>query len=106
MSEVKLIVLYPYPTDIDQFNRDYEEHLKLLHQKMQIPEQVRPYTVMRFGEMPQGKPAYYQMFTQPFPSAEALQQAIGTPEMQEVAADAARLSSGGPPVILVGAEGM
>jgi hypothetical protein len=44
------------------------------------------------------------MFTMPFPSAEALQQAFGMQEMQEVAADAARLSSGGAPVILVGEE--
>jgi len=105
MAEMKLIVLYPYPTDTDQFNRDYQEHLKLLHKKMQIPEHVRPYTVTRFVEMPQGKPVYYQMFTLPFPSAEALQQAMSTQEMQEVAGDAARISSGGAPVILVGVEG-
>jgi hypothetical protein len=40
----------------------------------------------------------------PFPSAEALQQAMGSREMQEVAADAARISSGGPPVVLVGSN--
>ena len=44
------------------------------------------------------------MFTMPFPSAEALQEAMLSPAMQEVAADALRISSGGPPVILVGAE--
>ena len=106
MAEVKLIVLYPYPTDIDQFNRNYQEHLKLLHNKMQIPGNAQPYTMMRFLEMPQGKPLYYQMFTMPFPSVQALQQAMGTKEMQEVAEDAARVSSGGPPVILVAVEGV
>lgn len=105
MAEVKLIVLYPYPADVDQFDRDYQEHLRLLHRKMQIPEHVQPYTVTHFLEMPQGVPVYYQMFTMPFPSAEALLHAIGTQEMQEVAADAARLSSGGAPVVLVGVEG-
>lgn len=105
MAEVKLIVLYPFPVDVDRFNRDYENHLELLRRKMQIPEQARPYTVTRFVEMPQGKPIYYQMFTLPFPSPEALQQAFAAQEMQEVAADAARLSSGGAPVILVGVEG-
>jgi hypothetical protein len=44
------------------------------------------------------------MFTMPFPSAEALQQAMATPGMQEVGADASRISTGGAPVILVGAQ--
>jgi uncharacterized protein (TIGR02118 family) len=104
MAEVKLHVLYPYPLDTEKFDRDYEAHLRLLHARMQIPADVRPYTVTRFGELPQGKPAYCRMFTMPFPSAEALQQAMGSREMQEVAADAARISSGGPPVVLVGSN--
>lgn len=104
MAEVKLFVLYPYPTDIDQFDRDYQEHLSLLCKKMQIPEHVHPYVVTRFVDMPQGRPQYYQMFMMPFPSAEELQQAMSTPEMQDVAGDAARISSGGAPVILVGVE--
>jgi uncharacterized protein (TIGR02118 family) len=105
MSDVKLIVLYPYPPDVEQFNRGYQAHLKLLHAKMQIPEHVKPYTVTIFAETPQGKPAYYQMFSMPFPSVEALQQAASSPAMLEVSADAARVSTGGAPVILVGIEG-
>jgi uncharacterized protein (TIGR02118 family) len=105
MAEVKLIVLYPYPADVDQFNRDYQEHLKFFHEKVQIPPHVRPYTVTRFVETPQGSPVYYQMFTMPFPSAEALQQAMSSPAMQDVARDAVRISSGGAPVILLGVEG-
>ncbi len=104
MAEVKLFVLYPYPTDTDQFDRDYQEHLKLLRKKMQIPEHVQPYAMTRFVETPQGRPIYYQMFTMPFPSAQALQQAMSTQEMQVVAGDAVRISSGGDPVILVGVE--
>ena len=105
MTEVKLIVLYPYPPDVDRFNRDYQEHLKLFNEKVQIPPHMRPYTVTRFVETAQGSPVYHQMFTMPFPSAEALQQAVSSPAMQEVAADAVRISSGGAPVILVGVEG-
>ncbi len=102
MADVTLHVLYPYPLDTEMFDRDYAAHLRLLHAKMQIPEQVRPYTVTRFADTPQGRPAFYQMFSLPFPSAEALQLAMGSREMQEVAADAARISSGGPPVVLIG----
>jgi uncharacterized protein (TIGR02118 family) len=104
LSEVKLVVLYPYPADAAQFDREYAAHLQLLHSKIQIPPQARPYTVTRFVELPSGRPAYYQMFSLPFPSAAALQQVLGSAEMQAVAADAARISSGGPPLVLVGAE--
>lgn len=104
MSEVKLVVLYPYPADAAQFDRDYAAHLQLLHTQMQIPPQARPYSLTRFVDLPSGRPPYYQMFSLPFPSAAALQQAMGSTEMQAVAADAARISSGGPPLVLVGAE--
>ena len=104
MADVKLMVLYPYPTDVAQFDNDYRDHLSLLHQKMNIPEDARPYTVTRILPTPEGHAPFYQIFTMPFPSAEALQQTMGTPEMQEVAADAVRISSGGAPVVLVGTE--
>ncbi len=105
MAEARLVVLYPHPTDTDQFDRDYREHLKLLNEKLRLPELARPYAVTRFTETPMGKPAYYQMFTFPFPSAEALQQVLNSPAMAELAADAVRISSGGDPVFMVGIEG-
>jgi len=104
MADVKLMVLYPHPTDTAQFDNDYRDHLRLIHQKANIPEDARPYTVTRFLPTPEGHAPFYQLFTMPFPSAEALQQAMSSPEMQEVAADAVRISSGGAPVILVGSE--
>ena len=42
MATVRLVVLYPHPTDVEQFNRDYQDHLKLVHAKTQIPEDARP----------------------------------------------------------------
>jgi uncharacterized protein (TIGR02118 family) len=104
MAEVKLMVLYPPPQDPAQFDEDYRDHLRLLHRKMKIPEDARPYSVTRFLPTPEGPAPYYQLFTMPFPSAEALQQVMETPEMQAVAADAVRISTGGAPVVLVGQE--
>jgi len=104
MSDVKLMVLYPYPTDTTQFDKDYGEHIRLLHQKTNIPEDARPYTVTRFFPTPGGPAPFYQLFTMPFPSAEALREAMSSPGMQEVAADAVRISTGGEPVVLVGNE--
>ena len=104
MAEVKLMVLYPHPTDAAQFEADYQDHLRLLHQKANIPDEARSYTVTRFLPTPDGPAPFYQLFTMPFPSAEALQQAMASPDMQEVAADAVKISTGGAPVILVGSE--
>lgn len=105
MSDAKLIVLYPHPTDINKFNRDYEEHLKLLHEKLQFPENVRPYSITRFVETPLGKPIYYQMFTFKFHSIEAMQQGLSSPAMLALAEDANRISTGGVPIFMVGIEG-
>jgi hypothetical protein len=42
------------------------------------------------------------MFTMPFESPEALQSAMASVGMQEVAADANRISTGGLPTVLIG----
>lgn len=102
MSEIRLTVLYPRPADVERFERDYEEHRLLLHRKMGIPEDARPYTMTRFLPTPEGPAPFHRSFSMPFPSTSALRQAMDSPEMQEVAADAARISTGGPPVVLVG----
>ena len=103
MPEVKLFVLYPYPTDVDQFDRDYEAHLKLLDEKSG-PDGL-PYTVTRIQAAADGSQApYYLIFVASFPSMDVLQKVMSTPELQEVAADAVRVSTGGPPVMMIGSE--
>jgi hypothetical protein len=47
-------------------------------------------------------PAFYQLFTMPFESQEALHAAMSSAGMQEVAADATRISTGGALTILIG----
>jgi len=102
---LQLIVLYPQPTNVQQFEADYVNHLTLLHEKTGIPATVKPYTVTKFLPTPQGTPLFYQMFTLPFESPEALQATMLSTGMQEVAADANRLSTGGAPTILIGSQG-
>jgi len=55
--------------------------------------------------MPTGAPAYYHMFSMPFESAEALEAAMSSAAMQEVAADANRISTGGAITVLIGSVG-
>lgn len=99
----QLVVLYPQPTDAGQFEADYVAHTALLHEKTGIPTDVKPYTATKFFPNPDGSsPSFYRMFLMPFDSMEALQGAMASPGMQEVAADAFRISTGGAPVIMVG----
>jgi len=99
---MNLIVLYPQPTDVAKFESDYTAHIKLLHDKTGIPNDVKPYTVTKFLSGPEGNPPFYQMFTMPFDSPEALNEVMTSPGMQVVAADANRISTGGAPTILIG----
>lgn len=98
-----VVVLYPHPADAQQFEADYVSHTALLHEKTGIPVDEKPYTVTTFFPNPDGTaPAFYRMFLMPFESIEALQAAMSSAGMQEVAADAFRISTGGAPVIMVG----
>tara|TARA_R110001583_G_scaffold100043_2_gene245674 strand:- start:25680 stop:25988 length:309 start_codon:yes stop_codon:yes gene_type:complete len=99
---MNLIVLYPQPTDVEKFKADYTAHVKLLHQKTGIPIDVKPYTITKFLPSLEGNTPYYQMFTMPFDSLEALNETMSSSGMQEVAADANRISTGGAPTILIG----
>ena len=103
MSGPVLYALYPQPTDAARFEADYQAHIALFHEKTGIPVEAAPNTVTKFAPGPEGPAPFYQMFAMPFPSAEALEQALADPGFQEVAADAVRISSGGAPLILVGA---
>jgi uncharacterized protein (TIGR02118 family) len=99
---LQLMVIYPHPADVEQFEADYVKHLALLHEKAGIPATVKPYTVTKFLPTPDGPPPFYQMFTMPFESPEALQAAMSSPGMQEVGADGNRISTGGPITVLIG----
>ena len=104
MAQVKLMVLYPQPKDAVQFELDYQAHLQLFHEKMKIPMEVRDYEVIKMHDSPAGPAPFYQMFSFTFPSMYALQQTLASAEMQAVAADANRISTGGMPIMLIGNE--
>ena len=99
---MKLTVLYPQPLNQEKFESDYNAHLKLLHEKTGIPSSEKPYSVTRFLHGPEGKPLFHLMFIMPFESQEQLEKTMSSPGMQEVAADATRISTGGVPTILIG----
>lgn len=101
---LQLIALYPQPTDVEKFEKEYAAHLMLLHEKMGIPSDAKPYRVTKMLPTPTGKPRFYKMFSMPFNSPEELQIALSSEGMQDVAEDAVRISSGGTPEIMIGEE--
>ena len=100
MAGVRLVVIYPAPTDIDKFDRDYlEEHLPMAAQK--IPGKTKFFTARALGTA-SGDPApFYRIAELHFPSLQALQEAAGTPGAQAAIAHAKAISTGGPPIFLV-----
>ena len=44
---LKLIVLYPHPVDVKQFDMDYAVHLRFTDEKLGLTNDIKPYTVTK-----------------------------------------------------------
>jgi uncharacterized protein (TIGR02118 family) len=53
---------------------------------------------------PQGAPVFYRVAEVHFPSMAALEACAGSPGGKEVLQNAMKISSGGPPIIMIGEE--
>jgi uncharacterized protein (TIGR02118 family) len=103
VAEVKLMVLYPTPTDVEEFESAYtQEHAPMVNEK--VPKVTR-WTASRVLDTPTGDaPPYHLVAELYFASVDDLQEALGTEGGQETAAHAVSISTGGPPVLLVSEE--
>lgn len=102
MAGVKLVVMYPRPKDIDAFEKLYQsEHVPMAVEKLNGKTKLVATKVMG---APQGTPPYYRIAEVHFPSMDALQACAASDGGKETLAHAARISSGGPPVIMVAEE--
>jgi uncharacterized protein (TIGR02118 family) len=102
MKSVKLIVAYPQPKDASAFEKVYmEEHVPMaianLHGKTKI-------VATKVMHSPQGDAPIYRVAEVHFPSMEALQKCAESAGGKETLANAVKISSGGPPVILIAEE--
>lgn len=103
MSGVKIIAIYPYPTDVEEFENVYvNEHVPLAADKVKGMSKFVGTKVLAAADG--SKPPFYRIAELHFPSMEALQEAAGSPGGQETVAHAIKISSGGPPIILVAEE--
>ncbi len=102
MAGVKLTVIYPRPKDIKAFEKAYqEEHIPMAVEKLAGKTKA---VTTKILSSPQGTPPFYRIAEIHFPSMEALQACAASQGGKETLAHAASISSGGPPVILMGEE--
>src|SRR5947208_10953730 len=99
MAAVKLMVMYPTPKDVSAFERLYQdEHVPMAVKKLAGKTRL---VATKVQSSPQGKAAFYRIAEVHFPSLEALQACAASAGGKETLAHAAKISSGGPPVVLI-----
>jgi uncharacterized protein (TIGR02118 family) len=103
MSDVKLIVMYPRPKDIEAFEKLYqEEHVPMAVEKLSGKTKL---VATKVVPTPDGTPPpFYRIAEVYFPSLQALQACTQSAGGQETVAHAVKISSGGAPVLLVAEE--
>jgi uncharacterized protein (TIGR02118 family) len=102
MAEAKLVVIYPRPTDIEAFEKMYlTEHVPMAVEKLVGKTKI---VVTKITASPQGTPPFYRIVEVHFPSKSALEACAATPGAQETLAHAAKISTGGTPLILIAEE--
>jgi uncharacterized protein (TIGR02118 family) len=102
MTNAKLIVAYPQPTDVEAFEAVYrKEHVPMAVANLAGKTRI---VATRVLQSPQGKPQFHRIVEVHFPSMEALQQCAESTGGKETLAHAVRISSGGPPVIMIAEE--
>jgi uncharacterized protein (TIGR02118 family) len=102
MSNVKLIVVYPRPKDIESFERVYKnEHVPMAVEKLGGKTKI---VASKIVGSPQGTPPFHRIAEIHFPSMEALQACAASEGGKQTLANAVAISSGGAPIFLVAEE--
>jgi uncharacterized protein (TIGR02118 family) len=102
MAGAKLIVMYPRPADVNEFEQIYHgEHVPMAIAKLAGKTKI---VATRVLGSPQKTTAFYRIAEIHFPSMALLEACAASKEGQEVIANANAISSGGPPVLLVAEE--
>jgi len=102
MPSIKMIVMYPPPRDVAEFERRYQsEHAPMAVEKLAGKTKL---VATRVLPSPTGTPAFHRIVEVYFPSRESLQRCAASQGGQETLAHAQAISTGGPPVVLVAEE--
>src|SRR5246127_4051847 len=102
MADVKLVVIYPQPKNVDVFEKIYqEEHVPLAVAKLGGKTKI---VATKILASPQGTAPFYRVAEFYFPSMQALEACAASEGGNEALAHAVKISSGGPPIFLVAEE--
>ena len=102
MAGVKFVVIYPRPTDVEAFEKLYQqEHVPMAVEKLAGKTK---FVATKVTGSPQGTPPFYRIAEIHFPSMEALQACAASEGAKETLAHAGAISTGGAPILLVAEE--
>lgn len=102
MTGVKLVVIYPRPTDEAAFEKAYkDEHVPLLEAKMQG---MTRFVASKVLHSPQGKVTAYRLAEVHFTTMDDLTKATESEGGKAILEHAIRISTGGTPILLVCSE--
>src|SRR5260370_41930125 len=102
MPDMKLVVVYPRPKDVDVFEKVYqEEHAPLAVAKLGGKTKIAATKILG---SPQGIPPFYRIVEVYFPSMQALEPGAASEGGKEALSHAVKISSGGTPIFLVAEE--
>jgi uncharacterized protein (TIGR02118 family) len=102
MDGVKLVVIYPRPTDVERFEKVYtEEHIPMAIDKLAGKTKIVASKVL---DSPDGTPLFYRIAEIHFASREALNACTASEGAQATIAHAESISTGGKPIFLVAEE--
>jgi uncharacterized protein (TIGR02118 family) len=96
---VKIVVIYPRPQNEEAFEKTYkEDHLPLVESKLKGMTRL---VAAKIVSSPQGKVMAYRIAEIHFSNMEDLTKCAESEGGKEVLAHAAKISTGGPPIVLV-----
>lgn len=96
---VKIVVIYPRPQDEAAFEKAYQdEHIPMAESKLKGMTRL---VLTKVTGSPQGKVAAYRIAEVHFPTMDDLNKCIESDGGKEVVAHAIKISTGGPPIMLV-----
>jgi uncharacterized protein (TIGR02118 family) len=102
MVGVKLIVIYPRPTDTESFERVYQnQHVPMAVGKLAGKIKI---VASKVAGSPQGAPSFHRIAEIHFPTIEALQACAASDDGKQTIANPAAISSGSLPIFLVAEE--
>ncbi len=99
MASVKIVVIYPRPTDEQKFEKEYKNvHMPMVEEKM---KGMSRFVASKVLESPQGKVTAYRIAEIHFPSMEQLKEALQSEGGNQLLEHAKTLSTGGDPLLLI-----